>query len=268
MFPVLLDAKPVPLLLPAPSVLIHLFFKAVFAKLNAIMDLLLLDQYAEDALMDVFNAPKTSCATTVLTVSTCTMELAIRSALLEQSEIAPQPTGSAHLAIPHARPASITLHTAQAAKTERDTFKLQLSCNLVFKPAMMEPMPIMEFARSAISSALPALEAQATVSPALKDSFSIREDVGPLAPVFFSPILELRPPVLTHALMDSTSIPPLPVLPAQSNAQPVMEDPATVPHASKDQFPPMEPAQLDVVRMSSASLEFALLAMNLAMDAQ
>jgi len=126
----------------------------------------------------------------------------------------------------------------------------------------------MEFVRSAISSALPASEAQATVFLALKDSFFIREDVGPLALVFFSPIPELRLPVLTHAQMDSTNIPALPALLAQFNAQPVMEDPATVLHAFKVQFLQMEPALPSVVRMSSASLEFVLLVINHAMDAQ
>lgn len=268
MFLVLLDAKPAHLLLPAPSVLTHLFFKEVSARLNAIMDLLLLDQSVEDALRDVFNALKTSFATTALMDSICIMERAIRFAPLELSEIAILPTGFALLAILHARPVSTILLIVPAVRTERDTFKLQLLCNLVSKPVMMEPMPTMEFARSAISSVLPVSEAQATVSLALKDNFSIREDAGPLALVFYSLTLELKPHALILALKDSINFQPLPVLLAQFNALPAMEDLATVLHAFKDQFLPMEPALLNVVRMSSASLEFAFPAINHAMDAQ
>ena len=268
MFLALLDAKPVHLLLPAPSVLIHLSSKEASAKLNATMDSLLLDQSVEDALKDVFNALKTSSATTALMDSICTMELATRSAPLEPLEIALQLTGSARLAIHHARPASTIHPIAPAARMERDIFKLQLSCNPVSKPVMMVPSPTMESARSAISSALPASEVPATVSLALKDNFFIREDAGPLALEFFSPTLELKPLALIHALKDSTNTQALPALLALFNAQLAMEDPITVLHAFKDQFPPMEHALPSVVRMSSASLEFALLVMNLAMDAQ
>lgn len=268
MFLVLLDAKPVHLLLLAPSVLIHLSSKEVSVKLNATMDSLLLDQSAEDALKDVFNALKTSSATTALMASTCIMELAIRSALLELLEIALQPTGSALLATHLARPASTTLLIAPAARTERDIFRLQLLCNHASKPVTMVPTPTMESARSAISSVLPASEAQATVSLALKVNFSIREDAGPLALEFSSPTLEPKPPVSIHALKDSTSSQALPALLAQFNAPLVMEDPTTVPHAFKDPSLPTEPALPNAVRMSSASPESVLLVMNLAMAAQ
>lgn len=268
MFLVLLDAKPVHLLLLAPSVLIHLSSKEVSVKLNATMDSLLLDQSAEDALKDVFNALKTSSATTALMASTCIMELAIRSALLELLEIVLQPTGSALLATHLARPASTTLLIAPAARTERDIFRLQLLCNHASKPVTMVPTPTMESARSAISSVLPASEAQATVSLALKVNFSIREDAGPLALEFSSPTLEPKPPVSIRALKDSTSSQALPALLAQFNAPLVMEDPTTVPHAFKDPSLPTEPALPNAVRMSSASPESVLLVMNLAMAAQ
>jgi len=267
-FLVLLDAKPVHLLLLAPSVLIHLSSKEVSVKLNATMDSLLLDQSAEDALKDVFNALKTSSATTALMASTCIMELAIRSALLELLEIALQPTGSALLATHLARPASTTLLIAPAARTERDIFRLQLLCNHASKPVTMVPTPTMESARSAISSVLPASEAQATVSLALKVNFSIREDAGPLALEFSSPTLEPKPPVSIRALKDSTSSQALPALLAQFNAPLVMEDPTTVPHAFKDPSLPTEPALPNAARMSSASPESVLLVMNLAMAAQ
>jgi len=267
-FLVLLDAKPVHLLLLAPSVLIHLSSKEVSVKLNATMDSLLLDQSAEDALKDVFNALKTSSATTALMASTCIMELAIRSALLELLEIVLQPTGSALLATHLARPASTTLLIAPAARTERDIFRLQLLCNHASKPVTMVPTPTMESARSAISSVLPASEAQATVSLALKVNFSIREDAGPLALEFSSPTLEPKPPVSIHALKDSTSSQALPALLAQFNAPLVMEDPTTVPHAFKDPSLPTEPALPNAARMSSASPESVLLVMNLAMAAQ
>lgn len=268
MFLVLLDARPAHLLLPAPSVSIHLSSKEMSVKLNATTDSLLLDQSAEDALKDAFNALKTSSATTALMASTCTMELATRSALLELLEIAVQPTGSALLAIHLARPASTILLIAPAARTERDIFKPQRSFNPASKPVTMVPTPTMESARSATSSVLPVSEVQATVSLALKVNFSIREDAGPLALEFFSPTLELKPPVSIHALKDSTSSRALPALLAQSNAPLVMEDPTTVPHAFKDLFPPMEPALPSAVRMSSASPESVLLVMNLAMAAQ
>ena len=268
MFLVLLDARPAHLLLPAPSVSIHLSSKEMSVKLNATTDSLLLDQSAEDALKDAFNALKTSSATTALMASTCTMELAIRFALLELLEIAVQPTGSALLATHLARPASTILLIAPAARTERDIFKPQLLFNPASKPVTMVPTPTMESARSATSSVLLASEVPATVSLALKANFSIREDAGPLAPEFFSPTLEPKPPVSIHALKVSTSSQALPALLAQSNAQLVMEDPTTVPHAFKDPFPPMEPALPSAVRMSSASLESVLLVMNLAMAAQ
>lgn len=268
MFLALLDAKPALLLLPAPSVSIHSFFKEVSVKPNAIMDSPLLDQSAEDALKDAFNALKTSSATTALMASICTMEPAIRSALLEPSETILKPTGPAILAIHLAKPVSTILHIAPAARMERDIFKLQQLSNPASKPVTMVPSPTMESARSATSSVLPASAAPATVSHVLKVNFSIREDVGPLALVFFSPTLEPKQPALTHVLKDSTNSQALPALLAQSNALLAMEDPTTVLHAFKDQFPPMEPALPNAVKMSSASLEFVLLVMNLAMDAQ
>lgn len=268
MFLVRLDAKHVQLLMSALSALTHLSSKEMFVKLNAIMDSLLLDQSVEDALKDVFNVLKTLSAITALMVSICTMELAIRFALLELSETALQQTGFVILAIHLARLASIILLIVPAARTERDIFKLQPLSNHASKPVMMVPTPTMEFVRSAISSVLPALEAPATVSHALKVSFFIREDAGQLALEFFFPTPELKPHALTHALMDFTSTQPLPVLLAQFNVPLVMEDPITVLHAFKDQLLLMELVLPSVVRMSSVSLEFVLLVMNHAMDAQ
>jgi len=267
-FLVPLDAKPAHLLVFAPSVSTHLSFKEMCVKLNAIMDLLLLAQSVEDALKDAFNALKISYATTVLTVFTNTTELAIRFVLLELLEIALQPTGFALPVILLAKLASIILLIAPAAKTEKAIFKLQPSCNPVFKHAMMELLPTMESVRSAILSALPALEAPVIVSPALKDNSFIKEDVGPHALEFFYPTLELKLLVSIPALKDSTNSPLLLVLLALFNAHPVMEDLTIVPHAYKDQSPLTELAQLSAVKTSSASLEFALLVMNLAMDVQ
>lgn len=268
MFLAPLDAKPAHLLVYAPSVSTHLSFKEMCVKLNAIMDLLLLAQSVEDALKDAFNALKISFATTVLTVFTNITELAIRFALLELLEIALQPTGFALPAILLAKLASIILLIAPAAKTEKAIFKHQPSCNPVFKHAMMEPLPTMESVRSAILSALPALEALVIVSPALKDNSFIKEDAGPHALEFFYPTLELKLPVLILALKDSTNSPLLLVLLALFNAHLVMEDLTIVPHACKDQSPLTELAQLNAVKTSSASLEFALLVMSLAMDVQ
>jgi hypothetical protein len=133
---------------------------------------------------------------------------------------------------------------------------------------MMELMPTTVFAKSATSSAQLVWEVPPTVSHALPTKFFIRVDAGPHAPPFCSPALELEAlPALIAALMDSTKFPTPSAPPALLNAQLVLMDLTTVPHACKDQSPSMDLALLLAVRTNSASKEFALLAQSHAMVA-
>jgi len=130
-------------------------------------------------------------------------------------------------------------------------------------------MPTMEFAVSVTSSVLLVWEVLLTVSHALPIKFFIKEDAGQLVPLFFWQALELEVlNVLITALMDSIKFQILNVHHAPFNAQPAQVVLTTVLHAFKDQSQSMEPAQLNAVRINSASKEFVLLVMFHAMDAQ
>jgi hypothetical protein len=85
----------------AADVLNHLCFKEQFVKPTAMMDLPLLDQSAEDAQLDAYNALKTSSASTAPMVSTCTTVPATAYALQELLEIAHQATGTVSHATLH-----------------------------------------------------------------------------------------------------------------------------------------------------------------------
>lgn len=127
----------------------------------------------------------------------------------------------------------------------------------------------MEFARFVTSSVPPVSEAQPTVSLALPIKFSMRVDAGPLVPLFFSPALEPEAPLVSATvLMDFTRYQPLSALLALLSALPARVDPTIAHLASKGQCPSMVLARSTAVRTSSASREFAWLALFHAMDAQ
>jgi hypothetical protein len=178
-----LDVNPALPQLTVVDVLSHSSFKEPSVKPAVMMDLLLLDQSAKDAQLDAYNALKTSSASTVLMASTCTTEPATAFALLEPLEIAHQVTGTvSHVTLP-AWLAWIILHTAPAAKTARDTFKLQLLINPASKLAMMVPMLTTESAVSVTSSVQLVWEVLLTVFHALPIKSSIKEVAGPHAPL-------------------------------------------------------------------------------------
>lgn len=134
---------------------------------------------------------------------------------------------------------------------------------------MTAPLPTTEFALFVTSSAPPVSEAPPTASLALPTKSSMRADAGPLVPPFFSPALELAAlHVSATALMDSGKFHPLSVRLARLNAPLAMADPTTAHLAFKVQCPSTVLAQSTAERTSSASKEFALLALFLAMDAQ
>ena len=127
----------------------------------------------------------------------------------------------------------------------------------------------MESAVSVTSSVPLVWEVPLTVSHALPTKSSIKEAVGLLVLLFFYQALELEAlNVLITALMDSTKCPTLSVLHALFSAQLAPMVPTTVLHAFKDQSQSMEHALLNVVKINSASKEFALPVKSHAMDAQ
>lgn len=152
---------------------------------------------------------------------------------------------------------------------DKATSKPQQSINLVFRPAMMVPLPTTEFAQSVTSSVPPVSEAQLTASLALPIKSSMRVDAGPLAPPFFSPTVDqaARNASVT-VLMDFTRSQSLSAHLAHLNAPPAIVDQITAPLVFKDQCPSTVLALSTAERISSASKEFAWPAQFLAMDAQ